>query len=51
MDGHNSADIVEEGVRLKDGMQQDREYAGLPVVAVDHIGMEPDHRQDRKRCL
>ena len=51
MDGHDGADAVIERVVLKDGVQEDGHDAGLPVVAVDDVGMEPNGRQDGQRGL
>ena len=51
MDGHDGADAVVEGVGFKQRVQEHRRHARLPVVAVNDVRMEINHRQDGQRSL
>ena len=39
---------MEEGVGLENCVEHYRQYAGLPIVAMDDIGVEVNDRQDRQ---
>ena len=51
MDGHNGLDSPEELILLEAVMEVNRNKACLPVMAVDNIRTEADHRKYGEHCL
>ena len=45
MDGDHGLDIAEEVASVEAVLEQHRHQAGLPVVTVDHVRLETDHRK------